>query len=156
MGGVSHARTPSGNESASLVRRRREQLIQCPPKVLEKSALRSRWALDSIGSAKLLKKICIHAYKVRHMREPIYMRPDTLQIATANYSQPGTYTPNELAKKLGVKPTTVYAWLSRGELRANKVGNRRFVTEQQLKEFGDKRRGESIIDYTYANRTFNR
>ena len=53
---------------------------------------------------------------------------------------------------LGVKPSTVYAWLSRKELRGNKVGRNRFITQQQLKEFSDYRATGEYVDYTYAPR----
>jgi len=61
-----------------------------------------------------------------------------------------SYTPTELAQVLGVKPSTVYAWLSRGELHGNKVGARRFITQQQVKEFYEYRRTGEYTDYTYA------
>ena len=39
------------------------------------------------------------------------------------WSQPKTsYTPGEVAAMFGVKTKTVYAWLSRGEMRGNKNG----------------------------------
>ncbi len=65
---------------------------------------------------------------------------------------PASYTPAELARVLGVKPSTIYAWLSRGELRGNKVGARRFITQQQVKEFYEYRRTGEYTDYTYAPR----
>ena len=61
-----------------------------------------------------------------------------------------SYTPTELALVLGVKPSTIYAWLSRGELRGNKVGARRFITQQQVKEFYEYRSTGEYTDYTYA------
>lgn len=61
-----------------------------------------------------------------------------------------SYTPAELARTLGVKRSTVYAWLSRGEMRGNKVGARRFITQQQVKEFYEYRRTGEYTDYTYA------
>ena len=51
---------------------------------------------------------------------------------------------------LGVKPSTVYAWLSRKELRGNKVGHKRYITQQQLKEFSDHRATGDYVDCTYA------
>jgi hypothetical protein len=53
---------------------------------------------------------------------------------------------------LGVKTSTVYAWLSRKELRGNKVGRKRFITQQQLKEFSDYRATGEYVDCTYAPR----
>jgi excisionase family DNA binding protein len=51
---------------------------------------------------------------------------------------------------MGVKLSTVYAWLSRKELRGSKVGHRRYITKQQLKEFNEQRRTGEYTDYTYA------
>ena len=60
------------------------------------------------------------------------------------------HTPKQLAEMLGLKPSTIYAWLSRGELRGNKVGHRRFITSTQLREFFEFRKTGEYIDYTYA------
>ena len=68
-----------------------------------------------------------------------------------NQLQPVTYTPTEVAQKLGVKTSTVHAWLSRREMRATKVGHRRYITLQNIKEFRDKRGTGEYIDHTYAN-----
>lgn len=62
-----------------------------------------------------------------------------------------SYTPTEVAKRLGVSSSTVYAWISRKELRANKVGHKRFITEQQINEFFQQRNTGEYVDYTYAN-----
>ncbi len=62
-----------------------------------------------------------------------------------------SYTPSEVALKLGVTPSTVYAWISRREMRANKVGHKRFVTQQQINEFFLRRKTGEYVDYTYAN-----
>ena len=51
---------------------------------------------------------------------------------------------------LGVKPSTVYAWLSRKELHGNKVGHKRYITQRQLKEFSDYRATGDYVDCTYA------
>jgi len=61
-----------------------------------------------------------------------------------------SYTPVEVARMLGVKPATVYAWLSRKEMRSNKVGRNRFITPQQIKDFYEQRRTGEYIDMTYA------
>jgi len=74
----------------------------------------------------------------------------THQIASVNYSPPNAFTPLEVATMLGVKTSTVYAWLSRKELRGNKVGRKRFITQQQLKEFSDYRATGEYVDCTYA------
>ncbi len=63
-----------------------------------------------------------------------------------------SYTPAQVAELLGVKPSTVYAWLSRRELLSNKIGYKRYITEQQLKNFCEKRNSGVVIDYTYAPR----
>jgi len=60
-----------------------------------------------------------------------------------------TYTPAEVSKMLGVKPATVYAWMSRKELMANKVGINRFITNHQLKDFAAARNTSEYIDRTY-------
>jgi len=65
--------------------------------------------------------------------------------------QRGSYTPAQVGIICGVKPSTVYAWLSRKELRGQKVGHRRYVTPQQLREFQEQRKNGDYIDYTYAN-----
>jgi len=52
---------------------------------------------------------------------------------------------------LGVKTSTVHAWLSRKEMRALKVGHRRFISMQHIKEFHEQRKTGEFIDYTYAN-----
>jgi excisionase family DNA binding protein len=69
-----------------------------------------------------------------------------------NVTPENSYTPMQVAELLGVKPSTVYAWLSRRELVGNKVGHRRFITKQQLNSFYEKRRTGIVIDYTYAPR----
>ena len=61
-----------------------------------------------------------------------------------------SYTPTELARVLGVKTSTIYAWLLRGEMRGNKVGARRFITQQQVKEFYEYRSTGEYTDYAYA------
>ena len=46
-----------------------------------------------------------------------------------------TFTPAEVAKILKVKTSTVYAWISRGEIQANKTGYSRGISETQLQAF---------------------
>jgi excisionase family DNA binding protein len=68
------------------------------------------------------------------------------------WTQPKTsYTPGEVAAMFGVKTKTVYAWLSRGEMRGNKNGYFRFITIPQIQEFIRNRRDPDKIDMTYAN-----
>jgi excisionase family DNA binding protein len=61
------------------------------------------------------------------------------------------YTPCEVAEMLGVKTSTVHAWLSRKEMRALKVGHRRYITLQNIKDFREQRKTGEHVDYTYAN-----
>jgi excisionase family DNA binding protein len=71
-----------------------------------------------------------------------------------NIPQQISYTPAQVAKMFGVKTSTVHAWLSREEMRGNKVGHSRFITPQQINEFHSRRKnGKSggSIDYTYAH-----
>ena len=63
---------------------------------------------------------------------------------------PPSFTPAQVAQMLGVKTSTVYAWLSRNEMQANKVGHYRYITQQQIKEFYLRRKTGEYIDYTYA------
>jgi len=68
--------------------------------------------------------------------------------------QQTSYTPAQVAQMLGVKTSTVHAWLSRSEMRGNKVGHHRFITLQQITEFYSRRKGcktGDYVDYTYAN-----
>ena len=65
-----------------------------------------------------------------------------------------SYTPAQVAQMLGVKTSTVHAWLSRSEMLGNKVGHHRFITPQQITEFYSRRNGGKTgdyVDYTYAN-----
>jgi excisionase family DNA binding protein len=61
-----------------------------------------------------------------------------------------SFTPTQVAQMLGVKTSTVYAWLSRNEMQANKVGHNRYITQQQIKEFFLRRKTGEYVDYTYA------
>jgi excisionase family DNA binding protein len=61
-----------------------------------------------------------------------------------------TYTTTEVAEILGLKVSSVFALLSRGELKAYHVGRRRVITEQQLKTFQDSRKRNVEVDMTYA------
>jgi hypothetical protein len=68
--------------------------------------------------------------------------------------QHSSYTPAQVAKMLGVTTSTVHAWLSRSEMRGNKVGHNRFITPQQISEFLQMRNGgrrKEFVDNTYAN-----
>ena len=68
----------------------------------------------------------------------------------SQFERPPGLTPAQLARKLGVKRGTVYAWISRGELRANKLGNSRFITRAQMEEFLARRKTKDYVDMTYA------
>jgi excisionase family DNA binding protein len=61
------------------------------------------------------------------------------------------YTSLEVANMLGVKPSTVRAWISRKEIRSFKVDNRRYITDQQIQEFHHLRGQFDYVDMTYAN-----
>ena len=61
-----------------------------------------------------------------------------------------TYTTTEVAEILGLKVSSVFALLSRGELKAYHIGRRRVITEQQLKTFQDSRKRNVEVDMTYA------
>ena len=71
------------------------------------------------------------------------------QLTDANQRE--LYTPKQVGIILGVKTETVHAWLSRKEMRALKVGHRRFISEQNIKEFYESRKSGDYIDYTYAH-----
>jgi hypothetical protein len=62
---------------------------------------------------------------------------------------PKTYTPTEVALLLGVKTSTVYAMLSRGEIQGYHQGRRRLITEEQLGRYRASKRVE-VVDRTYA------
>lgn len=64
---------------------------------------------------------------------------------------PGGYSIKQVAVMLGVKPSTVRAWISRREIRAHKVENRRYITTQQINDFYASRGKEGYVDMTYAN-----
>jgi len=68
------------------------------------------------------------------------------------YKPPDSFTPGEVAQMLGVKPSTVYAWLSRKELRGSKYGTRRFITLEQLREFYQTRNTGEFTNYVYSPR----
>lgn len=63
-----------------------------------------------------------------------------------------SFTPKEVSVMFGVKPATVYAWMSRKELKANKVGKNRAISQRQLKEFHEQREKGDFIDRSYAKR----
>jgi len=69
---------------------------------------------------------------------------------TPNPLVPG-FTSQEVATMLGVKPSTVRSWISRRELRAFKVDNRRYISSQQIQEFHLTRGKTVYVDMTYAN-----
>ena len=67
-----------------------------------------------------------------------------------------SYTTNEVAIMLGVKPATVRAWISRKEMRANKVNGRLCISPQQISDFYKQRKTGEFVDHTYANGPVNR
>jgi excisionase family DNA binding protein len=60
-----------------------------------------------------------------------------------------SFTSSEVAKMLRVKPATVYAWISRRELKANKVGRNQAMSPKQLKDFHELRNNGDYMDHTY-------
>ena len=59
-------------------------------------------------------------------------------------------TPEQVAKRQSVKTSTVYAWISRGELQSQKFEGRRYITEEQVNNFEQSRGKANFIDYRYA------
>lgn len=59
-------------------------------------------------------------------------------------------TPGEVATLLGVTPSTVYSWLSRGYLKGNKFARRRYITPRQVQVFCESRGSIDRVDTTYA------
>ena len=45
------------------------------------------------------------------------------------------YTVPEVAETLGVAPATVYKYIKRGELKAQKLGNKYYITDRTLEEY---------------------
>jgi excisionase family DNA binding protein len=68
-------------------------------------------------------------------------------------AKPIRYSPKQVGQMLSVETSTVYAWISRGELNALRVGRRRFISPQELRRFLDSRKTHEHIDYTYAKRS---
>jgi excisionase family DNA binding protein len=60
-------------------------------------------------------------------------------------------TPKQVAKQLGVTESTIYSWISRGYMRANKVGRKRFISQRQIADFYLQRQTGEYVDMTYAN-----
>jgi excisionase family DNA binding protein len=60
-------------------------------------------------------------------------------------------TPIEVSTLLGVKTATVYAWISRKEIRSVKIDGRRFVPMLGIHEMFARRRTGEYVDQTYAN-----
>ena len=61
------------------------------------------------------------------------LKPNDSQFSNA-FLKPGL-TPKQVAEKMEVSVSTVYAWLSRGELKGNRLGNSRFISEVNLQDF---------------------
>ena len=60
-------------------------------------------------------------------------------------------TPKQVAKQLGVTESTIDSWISRGYMRANKVGRKRFISQRQIADFFLQRQTGEYVDMTYAN-----
>ena len=59
------------------------------------------------------------------------------------------YTPQQVADLLGYKVTSIYALLSRKEMLASRVGQKRVISQDQLNEYLTRsRRNDVVIDYT--------
>ena len=67
-----------------------------------------------------------------------------------NPIKPRLCSPKEVARLLGVEQSTVYAWISRGDMRSLKVGHRRSISPDNIREFHEKRRNGEYMDLTYA------
>jgi hypothetical protein len=61
-----------------------------------------------------------------------------------------TFTPVQVAEILGLKVSTIFALLSKGELKAYHKGRRRVITEEQLRTFQESRKRRVEVDMTYA------
>jgi len=61
------------------------------------------------------------------------------------------FTPVQVAKIMGVKPATVYAYISRKELPSLKVGHSRFISQRNIQAFYDRRNSGEFTDYRYAH-----
>lgn len=59
--------------------------------------------------------------------------PELQQLAAA--LQPIAVSPNEAARLIGIGRTTLYAALSSGALRSAKIGKRRLITIEALKQW---------------------
>ncbi len=59
-----------------------------------------------------------------------------------------SYTPKQIAEICGVKTSTVYAWISRNELKAHRFGRNRRINQFQLSDFLSHRSLEVVIDMT--------
>lgn len=69
---------------------------------------------------------------------------------TAQFS-PQYLTPEQVAQRLGVSTSTVYAWISRNEIQSSKFNRRRFFTEEQISNFQQNRGQSDYVDYRYSN-----
>jgi excisionase family DNA binding protein len=67
------------------------------------------------------------------------------------YSPTPGLTPRQVAIQLGVTQSTIYSWISRGYMRANKVGRNRFISQSQIQDFYLQRKTGEYVDMTYAN-----
>ena len=59
-----------------------------------------------------------------------------------------SYTPKQIAEICGVKTSTVYAWISRNELKAHRFGRNRRINQFQLADFLSHRSLQVVIDMT--------
>lgn len=70
---------------------------------------------------------------------------------TSSQFNPKYLTPEQVAQRLGMTTSTIYAWISRGEIQSHKFDGRRFITEEQIGDFQHSRGNPDYVDYRYAN-----
>lgn len=79
-------------------------------------------------------------------------RPYKIQIpweATGMENVNKIYTPTQVANLLGYKVASIYALISRHELKAFKSGRNRYITQDQMNDFiSGRKESAQIIDYT--------
>ncbi len=101
------------------------------------------------GKRKLVRGSGIRKSIAETKRDKLVRKYESLiEVDSKNLSLTADYCQHWLDN---VKPSTFYAWLSRKELSANKLGHNRYITNHQLKEFSTARSKSEYIDRTYQN-----
>ena len=67
-------------------------------------------------------------------------------------NMPRLYTPSELAEILDLSVATIYAALSRKELKGFHQGRRRVITSDQLVEYMGKRGAGAVRNHDYSRK----